>query len=949
LIKKIHILCFLFVWIIPHVFSFESKAISQITSFSPQLISSTGNYTATSFGSISSSIGEPVITTMSASGTILTQGFQQPLGLLPCPTVLGSLDITANSIICSGENVTITPSTIIPSIGAYMYSWAPGGKTTSSIIVNPTITTVYTFSFVGCPNAVETKTVIVNPKPIPEINGTTTYNSNVCLAQNALLITTVTGTSTGPYSYAWSPTKNLSCSTCANTVATSTVSGTTIYTVTVTGNDGCLGICTASVTVAPKIIPNASHKNVSCFGKCNGTATINPLNGITPFSYSWSPGGETTNTIQNICPGLYSVTVTDVMGCNSNAAIYVSQPTLLLANVTSTPAQCGCNASASINQFGGTPPYTFLWSPGAETTSILTGLCGGQYGVTVTDALGCSVVSSTSITPSPSATIISSFPATICAGSTTNIGINAIGSPITYAWSNGNTTGNVIPISPVVNTTYSVVVTNTLSGCKDSAFIPVVVNPLPVPIIAASPSLSICLGSTTTLTASGGMDYLWSTNATTNSISVSPQTSSGYTVTAKNINGCSKSISAFMNVINVKATILASSANICLGETITLTGAGGDNYVWGNTSQSTSVITVNPNTTTTYSLVASVGNCTDTTTLQVSVGSVVATIFGNTTICLGGIATLTANTIPLIGNTYVWSTGQTTQAISFTALTSGINTYTVKATQGICSNVASFNINVFALPVVVASANDSIICPGDFVTLTSVAPTAINYIWSPGSMTNATISVSPSASVTYSVTVQNSNGCSKTATVPIVNSRIGINAGKDITICPGNTAQLNTNITGSTNRVNYLWTPGIHLSDSHIKNPYTAPDSTIKLIVKVTNQDGCSNKDTITVFVLFEGGCVLHIYSGITPNGDGDNDSWEIDGIRFFPKNNVNIFNRWGTKVWSAAKYDNKDVVWKGLDFHENLLPSGTYYYVISIELKNGTTQTFTKWIELTR
>jgi gliding motility-associated-like protein len=457
------------------------------------------------------------------------------------------------------------------------------------------------------------------------------------------------------------------------------------------------------------------------------------------------------------------------------------------------------------------------------------------------------------------------------------------------------------------------------------------------------------MGSTTTLTASGGMDYLWSTNATTNSISVSPQTSSGYTVTAKNMNGCSKAISTFMNVTNVMATMLASATNICLGETITLTGAGGDNYVWSNTSQSTSVITVKPNTTTTYSLVASVGNCTNTTTLQVSVGSVVATVFGDTAICLGDIVTLTTTTIPSIGSTYLWSTGQTTQAISFTALSGGINTYTVKATQGICSNVASININVYALPPVAASANDSIICPGDFVTLSSIAPTAINFIWNPGSMTNATISVSPSASVTYSVTVENNYGCTKTATVPIVNSSIGINAGKDILICPGNTAQLNTNITGNTNRVNYLWTPAIYLNDSRIKNPYTAPDSTIKLIVKVTNQDGCSNKDTITVFVLFEGNCALHIYSGITPNGDGDNDSWEIEGIRFFPKNNVNIFNRWGTKVWSATKYDNKEVVWTGLDFHKNPLPSGTYYYVISIELKNGTTQTFTKWIELTR
>ena len=95
---------------------------------------------------------------------------------------------------------------------------------------------------------------------------------------------------------------------------------------------------------------------------------------------------------------------------------------------------------------------------------------------------------------------------------------------------------------------------------------------------------------------------------------------------------------------------------------------------------------------------------------------------------------------------------------------------------------------------------------------------------------------------------------------------------------------------------------------------------------------------------LIEVDTALTFYKGITPNGDGKNDSWIIDDIEFFPNNSVKIFNRWGEILWKRESYDNNEVVWAGEhDNGENLL-TGTYFYVVIVEGKS-----YKGWVELTR
>ena len=89
----------------------------------------------------------------------------------------------------------------------------------------------------------------------------------------------------------------------------------------------------------------------------------------------------------------------------------------------------------------------------------------------------------------------------------------------------------------------------------------------------------------------------------------------------------------------------------------------------------------------------------------------------------------------------------------------------------------------------------------------------------------------------------------------------------------------------------------------------------------------------------------LKVYTGITPNGDGINDLWIIDGIEQYPENEIIIFGRWGQKVWEGTNYNNMDVVWDGKDNNGNVLLNGTYIYFITLV---GGPDVPSSWVEVT-
>jgi len=130
----------------------------------------------------------------------------------------------------------------------------------------------------------------------------------------------------------------------------------------------------------------------------NGSATVSPMGGTAPYSYSWSNGANEVSA-NNLLAGMYSVTVTDANGCTSSCSVTLTDiagPTCTAAETTA-PTCAMSNGSATVTLMGGTGPYTYLWSDN-QTTAVATNLAAGMYTVTVTDANGCTSTCETVLT-----------------------------------------------------------------------------------------------------------------------------------------------------------------------------------------------------------------------------------------------------------------------------------------------------------------------------------------------------------------------------------------------------------------------------------------------------------------------------------------------------------------------------------------------------------------------
>lgn len=277
-----------------------------------------------------------------------------------------------------------------------------------------------------------------------------------------------------------------------------------------------------------------------------------------------------------------------------------------------------------------------------------------------------------------------------------------------------------------------------------------------------------------------------------------------------------------------------ADVTICAGANITLSGTGsGTSYAWSPGGQTTTSIAVSPTTTTTYSF--SVTNSCGTTTDSVKVtvnSSITAAIAGNTSICSGQSATLTASG----GGTYSWSTGATTTSITATATST--TSYSVIVSSGSCpADTATVTLTVSAAPSVSITGN-SVLCSGQNSTLT--ASGGATYSWNTGATTSA-LTITPTSSTTYTIIANNGNGCTVTATHSVtVLPALAATVSSTQAGCTVNNGTATANPSSGTPGYTYAWSNG--------QSTQTATGLAVgNYTVLITDAGGCTKSQTVTV------------------------------------------------------------------------------------------------------
>ncbi|MBI4647413.1 MAG: gliding motility-associated C-terminal domain-containing protein [Bacteroidia bacterium] len=626
-----------------------------------------------------------------------------------------------------------------------------------------------------------------------------------------------------PFTFTWSNGQTQT--SYSNTAQITVPSG--VYFVTVTdANDCSLVEQLTIVDLNPEIILNMSATDVLCTGENTGSVTVSATGGTPGYTYLWVPSGATTSTVSNLYAGIYTVTVTDAIGCSRSDSVPVNEPTAALSTtISGTNVSCfgGSNGTISLTVSGGTPGYTYLWNNGSVTED-LNNIPAGDYSVTVTDANGCTT--NTGITITDPAQLIATVSGTdvACYGETNgacDLSVTGGVIPYLYQWDNGAITED---ISGLTSGTFVVTVTDA-NGCTDIASMTITEPSQPLSVNLTATDV-LCYGDFSgevDIIVSGGTPdytYLWSNGATSDELVLIP--AGNYSITVTDAHQCTTSDTIQVNQPQGPlASNIIPTHVLCHGYpsgTINLTVTGGTpmyHYLWntGHTTQDLNAVTAGQY----IVFITDANNCTLTDTVIITEPpQLMASISGTNILCYGentGAANLTASggVPPYI---YIWSTGQTTEDISnltygfYSVVITDANNCTASASVYLTQPLQPLSGSVIPHDVLCKYGNTGSIDAG----VTGGMP-GYDYVWSNGSTGQDVANLFAGV---YSVTISDYNSCTIVFSVTInepVQALTGIIAGTDI-ICHGEySGSINLMVSGGTPAYSYLWSNGSHFED----------------------------------------------------------------------------------------------------------------------------------------
>jgi len=780
------------------------------TSTASHLYTTIGTYTITL-----------VVTT--AQGCLSSSTSTIQINALPVPSF-------SSGPVCAGLAMNFNNSTTVISLPTTVdLNWDFGDGVTDSTTDNISGTSSATgdishiYSVAGTYNVILTAlangcssdtTISVTVYPLPVVDFTF---SSACQGAAVVFTNSSSISDASSLSYLWD--FNNGSGPTSSTVDPSysygpTATGTYTVSLTATSSNGCVSDTVQAITIAPNPVANFTTTNA-----CQGTSLTNNLasfvNGTTPLAgntYAWTFGDGNTGTgaLSEInayaSPGTYTVSlvVTTAGGCvgsvNNNVIIYP----IPSVSFSSQPAACSGENVIFTNTTSPTSS-TYVWlfpSTPTSSTSINVSQAFSNPGtsaitvpitLTATSLNGCSASSTNSITINPLPILSLGDSITTC-GTTYPLDANpgGVNAGSSYLWNTLATTDSILV---ALNGTYSVTVTSP-SGCINSESVSVTLNGTVLPTLGAD--ATFC--DNTVLDAGyPGSTYLWSTGATSQTITITAPGPGTYSVTVTDVNGCIGTNSVNITIVPSTPVSLGLDTVECASTGVVLNAGIATTYVWTNVSTGAIVSTASTLTvpaTGEYAVQITNSGCSSTDTI-------VVTLNASPSFSLGPDATICDQlflnaTIPLGGPySYSWNTLAVSPAITVTS--TGTYNVLITNTSTLCSAIDSIDVIINPLPTV-ALGSDTSLCSYQTITL-DAGNTGSSFVWNSG-QTTQTINVS--ASGTYSVTVTDGFGCSSSDPIQVTILPVfSIDLGPDKPFCPGSTLILDAGLTTSGNT--YLW------------------------------------------------------------------------------------------------------------------------------------------------
>jgi len=866
---------------------------------------------------------------------------------------------------CSGGTGSYTVPLVV---GATTYTWTvPAGTVITSGQGTQTINVTYGATSgnicVTASSACDTEgptCLAVTLSAIPTV--TDPADQSVCEGSNT---TAVNFTGTGGPTFNWTNSNTATglaasgSGNIASFVGTNTTALPIVSTITVTPTSGCAGTPqTFTITVNPMPTIGAGADQAIC------TASPATLTASNPDGAAISWDNAVTNGTPFTPAGTLTYTVTATLfGCVATDQVQVSVNPLPPFTLAYTdPTACGANdGTITIGGLTATTNYNVSYTDGVPVgpavimsdgagAIVLTGLNAGSYSNFIVDLAGCSATNPTVlvlIEPTPPI-VGAGLDQTICIGGNVTLTANNPNSAV-ITWDNGVTNG--VSFAPVATLTYTV--TANLAGCISTDQAVVTVNPLPT--IGAGLDQTVCAGTLVTLTANnpGGATLSWN-NGVTNAVGFTPVATLTYTVTGTLL-GCVNTDQVVVNV-NPLPIVTASAnpgLNLCIGDMVTLSGAGAVSYTW--TSGITNGVAFAAIGTNTYTVTGTDGNgCQDTDNITLTVVNcalpiaAIGTGGSPTTICVNACVNFQDLSTGTNIDTWLWNLGAggiTSTAQNPATMCYGIaGTYTISltVTDDVGSDSETFTLTVIDCipPTAIFTMSDSVICLGECITLTDQSlenPTA--WAWAfdnslnPNTSTLQNPTICPTIPGTYDIelTVTNPFGVDVVSHSLVVNPIPLVSAGYDTTIEMNTDAQLEgwVDILGGT----YSWIDDENIVCPSCDTTFVSPVFTETFTLIYITVEGCSASDSVLVTVLFED--LIDVPNGFSPNGDNNNEILFVKGDGIIDLQ-FTIYNRYGQKVFESF---DQSIGWDG---YLNGSPEnpGVFVWYIDYKLVDGSSNT---------